>query len=58
MSFPWLPPPTAWSLREARGGSSLVQALGQSMPPDFAAAAGALGIDVDDLRAALPAPPQ
>ncbi len=36
----------------------LVQALGQSMPPDFAAAAEALGIDDDDLRAALPAPPQ
>ncbi len=36
---------------------ALIQALGNSMPPDFDAAAKTLKINVDDLRAAMP-PPQ
>jgi len=40
------------------GEVDLMNALGTTMPPDFDTAAEALGIGVDDLRAALPAPPQ
>lgn len=37
---------------------ALIQALGNSMPPDFDAASQILRISADDLRAAMPAPPQ
>lgn len=38
--------------------ADLINALGTSMPPDFEAAAEALGITLEELQAALPAPPQ
>jgi len=38
--------------------AALMNALGTSMPPDFAAAAQALEVSEDDLRAAMPGPGQ
>nr|WP_306267430.1 YHYH protein [Pararhizobium sp. IMCC3301] len=38
--------------------NELIDALGTSMPPNFEAAAESLGISVEDLRAAMPGPPQ